>query len=29
MVGYMDECVEGWMDVGWVNEWIVGWIDGW
>jgi hypothetical protein len=28
IVGYMYECVDGWMDVGWVDEWIVGWIDG-
>jgi hypothetical protein len=29
MVEYMDECVDGWMDVGWVDEWIGEWMDGW
>jgi hypothetical protein len=29
MFGYMDECVDGWMDVGCVDEWIGGWMDGW
>jgi hypothetical protein len=29
MFGYIDECVDGWMDVGWVNEKIVGWMEGW
>jgi hypothetical protein len=29
MVGYMDESVDGWMDVGWVDERINGWMDGW
>jgi organic anion transporter 5A len=25
----MYECVDGWMDVGWMDEWIGGWMDGW
>jgi organic anion transporter 5A len=29
MVVYVDECVDGWMDVGWLDEWIGGWMDGW
>jgi hypothetical protein len=29
LVGYMEECVEGWMDVGWVYEWVGGGMDGW
>jgi hypothetical protein len=28
MVEYMDECVDGWMDVRWVDEGIGGWMDG-
>jgi hypothetical protein len=29
MFGYMDEYVEGLLDIGWVDEWIVGLKDGW
>jgi hypothetical protein len=29
MVGYTDECVDGWMVVGWVDERIGGRMDGW
>jgi organic anion transporter 5A len=29
MVGYINECLDGWLDVGWVDEWIAGWMDGW
>jgi hypothetical protein len=25
----MDECVDGWMDVGWVDDCIGGWMNGW
>jgi hypothetical protein len=28
-VGYMDECVDGRLDVGWMDELIGGWMDGW
>jgi hypothetical protein len=29
MVEYMDECVDGLMDVGWLDELIGGWLFGW
>jgi hypothetical protein len=24
----MDVCIDGWLDFGWVDEWIGGWMDG-
>jgi hypothetical protein len=27
--GYMDECDDERMDVGWMDELIGGWMDGW
>jgi hypothetical protein len=29
MVGYMDECFEGWLVFGWVDGWLGGRKDGW
>jgi hypothetical protein len=29
MFGYIHKCVDGWMDVGWVDEWIGRWMHGW